>query len=171
MFDLKLHQFKAGFFDRKAVTDATDKATRRVLSRFGAFVRTRAKTSIRPRKDKISPPNHPPYSHTGLLRKFILFAYEPRSRSVIVGPARLNGTAGRGRAPALLEYGGQVRGDGRTIYVKRGAGRDVKGRFTSRGSEAITLSGMLDYKPRPFMHPARDAELPKLRGMWKGSIK
>lgn len=171
MFDLKLHQIKGGFFDRKAVVDATDRGTRRVLSRFGAFVRQRARTSIRKRKDKISPPGSPPYSHVGLLRKFIFFAYEDRSRSVVVGPVRLNGTESRGTAPRLLEYGGRVRGDGRTISVARGVGRDVKGRFVSQGRDTITLSGMLTYRPRPFMRPALDAELPKLPRMWKGSIR
>jgi hypothetical protein len=38
---------KQWFFDRAKVKNAVDVGTRRVLSRFGAFVRTRAKTSIR----------------------------------------------------------------------------------------------------------------------------
>jgi hypothetical protein len=41
---------KQGFFDRAKVKNAVDAGTRRVLSRFGAFVRTRARTSIRKRK-------------------------------------------------------------------------------------------------------------------------
>ena len=38
------------FFDSEIVKRAMDAATRRALSKFGAFVRTRAKTSIRKRK-------------------------------------------------------------------------------------------------------------------------
>src|SRR5690606_6172596 len=49
------------FFDRKAVTSRVDKATRKVLSRFGAFVRRTARSSIRKRK-KTSQPGSPPSS-------------------------------------------------------------------------------------------------------------
>jgi len=56
------------FFDRQAVISKVDAATRRVLSRFGAFVRQRAKSSIRKRRNP-APPGSPPSSHTGLLKK------------------------------------------------------------------------------------------------------
>ena len=36
---------KKMFFDRKAVTGAVGRATRKVFSRFGAFVRTAARSS------------------------------------------------------------------------------------------------------------------------------
>jgi len=62
------------FFDSKKVVSATDRATRRVLSRFGAFVRRTAKQSIRKRK-KVSQAGNPPSSHTGLLKKFIYLAH------------------------------------------------------------------------------------------------
>ena len=66
-------EFKQLFFDRQAVISKVDAATRRVLSKFGAFVRRSAKSSIRKLK-KPAPPGHPPSSHTGLLKKFI-FGY------------------------------------------------------------------------------------------------
>lgn len=62
---IHLEAAKGNFFDRKAVLAAVDKATLRVLSKFGAFVRRRAKSSIRKRK-KASPPGQPPSSHSGL---------------------------------------------------------------------------------------------------------
>ena len=96
-------RFKKMFFDSPKVISAVDKTTRRVLSRFGAYVRTVAKRSIRKRK-KAAPPGQPPSSHTGLLKKFIWFGYEPDSKSVVIGPARLSGK-NRGEAPSLLEYG------------------------------------------------------------------
>src|SRR5690606_28852572 len=92
------------FFDRKAVTSRVDRATRRVLSRFGAFVRRTARSSIRKRK-RTSEPGKPPSSHTGMLKKFIFFGYDPRRDSVVIGPVRLS-QKGRGEAPSLLEYGG-----------------------------------------------------------------
>jgi len=133
------------FFDRAAVTSRVDQASRRVLSRFGAFVRRTAKGSIKKRK-AASRPGTPPSSHTGLLKRFIFFAYEPALRSVVIGPMRLN-QRNRGDAPSLLEYGG------RTTLVRR----DKELRRT--------------YRPRPYMGPAFEKERPKLPDMWRGSIK
>ncbi|MBI1372480.1 MAG: hypothetical protein GC159_06935 [Phycisphaera sp.] len=129
------------FFDKKAVTSKTDRATRKVLSRFGAFVRRTARQSIRKRK-KPATPGSPPSSHIGLLKKFIFFGYEPQKRSVVIGPVRLS-QKGRGEAPALLEHGG-------TGKVRRKRVR---------------------YRPRPYMGPAFEKERPQLPAMWRDSIK
>jgi len=101
---------KQMFFDRKAVTGAVDRVARKVLSRFGAFVRRGAKSSIRKRK-RVSAPGEPPSSHTGLLKRFIFFGYDRQRRSVVMGPQRLNlpgRQAGQkiGDAPEALEQGG-----------------------------------------------------------------
>jgi len=133
------------FFDTKAVRDKVDAGTRRVLSKFGAFVRRTARSSIRKRK-KPSSPGSPPSSHIGLLKKFIFFGYEPAKRSVVIGPVRLS-QQGRGEAPHLLEYGGS------TKVERRGTRKRAK------------------VRPRPFMGPAFEKEEPKLPAMWKGSIK
>ena len=93
MIGMKLSKAKLSFFDSKAVTGAVDKATRRVLSRFGAFVRRGAKSSIRKRK-RVSKPGEQPSSHTGLLKKFIFFGYDRSRSSVVIGPARLNFSLG-----------------------------------------------------------------------------
>jgi hypothetical protein len=135
---------KQMFFDRKAVTRRVDKAARKVLSKFGAFVRTGAKHSIRKRK-AVSEPGSPPSSHVGLLRKLIYFGYDPGRRSVVIGPTPLHGAA---EAPPLLEYGGKARRRGRKD-------RPV----------------MATYKARPFMGPAFEREKPKLPAMWAGSVK
>jgi hypothetical protein len=135
---------KAMFFDAKAIRHHVNRATRRVLSRFGAFVRRTAKQSIRKRKQP-SPPGSPPSSHIGLLRKFIWFGYEPDKRSVVIGPARLS-QKGRGDAPSLLEYGGS------TMVQSKGKRRRAR------------------VRARPFMGPAMDKEQPKLPAMWRHSI-
>jgi hypothetical protein len=147
MIGMKLSQAKSFFFDRKAVTSRVDKSTARVLSKMGAFVRTRAKGSIRKRK-KISDPGSPPSSHAGHLKNFIYFAYEPQRESVVVGPTLFGGAKSAGKAPGLLEFGGTDVITGR----KRG------------GQVAI-------YRPRPFMKPAMDAELPKFPELWKNTVK
>ena len=137
-------KFKQMFFTSKAVLSATDRATRRVLSRFGAYVRRAAKSSIRKRKT-ISRPGSPPSSHTGLLKRFILFGYDPAKRSVVIGPVRLT-RGDRGEAPALLEYGG-------TTALKKD-GKRKRARF----------------RARPYMGPAMEAEKPKLPQMWRDSV-
>lgn len=134
---------KRWFFDRQAVIDATDKATRKVLSRFGAFVRTTARHSIRKRKTS-APPGSPPSSHTGLLKKFIFFGYDRDKRSVVIGPAKLNTAT---EAPSVLEHGGTT-----TIETKRKKRR-------------VNISA------RPYMGPAFEKEKTKLPQMWQDRVK
>ncbi len=140
--------FKRMFFDSKTVRRKTDKATRRVLSRFGAFVRQTAKRSIRKRK-KTSEPGKPPSSHTGLLKKFIFFGFDVVRRSVVIGPVRLT-QKGRSEAPAVLEYGGVV-----TMTARRREGKKRRAHI----------------RPRPFMGPAMKKEKPQLPGLWRDSVK
>ena len=139
---------KAMFFDRAAVTGAVDKATRKVLSKFGAFVRTGARHSLRRRKGT-SDPGKPPSSHVGLLKKFILFGYERQRRSVVIGPMRLNQKVGD--APEALEYGGVA-----TV---------VEGTRRKRRRRRIRI------KARPFMGPAFERVQPKLPAMWADSVR
>ena len=134
---------KAMFFDRKAVLGAVDRATRNVLSKFGAFVRTTAKHSIRKRK-AISQPGQPPSSHVGTLRDLIYFGYDTTSRSVVIGPTPFRSTV---EAPPLLEYGGTAR------LVRKGK------------------SVVATYKPRAFMGPAFEKETSTLPALWASSIK
>src|SRR5690606_27235103 len=94
MIGMKVNQAKALFFDRRAVTSRVDRATRKVLSRFGAFVRTRARSSLRRRKGA-SPPGQPPSSHTELVKRFLFFVYESEQKGVVIGPALLNKPAER----------------------------------------------------------------------------
>lgn len=169
MISLSFKAAKAGFFDRAKVINAVDKATRKVLSKFGSFVWKRAKTSIRKKKG-VSPPAGPPYSHTGVLRKFLYFSYDSDRKSVVIGPVRVSGTVDQ-KAPQLLEYGGSVPGNGRVIFVTNEVGRDIKGKFTSGGKTRVELKGALRYRARPFMHPALEAELPGLPQMWRDSVR
>jgi hypothetical protein len=143
MIGMTLQAAKGGFFDRDKVKRSVDAGTRRVLSKFGAFVRQRAKTSIRKRQGT-SPPGQPPYSHVGLLRQFILFAYDPQRKSVVIGPTLLKEGS---QAPRLLEYGGTA------VIEDRGRKRRAR------------------YRSRPFMRPAFEAEQPKLPALWRDSIR
>lgn len=143
-------RIKGLFFDSPKVMRAVDTATRKALSRAGAFIRTTAKSSIRSRK-KISKPGNPPSSHTGILKRLIFFGYEPAGRTVVIGPV----AHGKGEAPSLLEFGGKVT---RTVLYRRGGKyREKRQRMT--------------YRPRPFMGPAMVKELPNLPKRWAGSVR
>lgn len=144
MIDMRIKQL---FFDRQVVVRAVDKAKRAVLSKAGAFIRTTARHSIRTKKGS-APPGKPPHSHTGLLRRFIFFGYDPGSDSVVVGPAKLNRST---EAPRVLEHGGTT-----TVERRR------KGRVRKR---------KVRIKPRPFMGPALEKERPKLPKLWANSIR
>lgn len=134
---------KGGFVDRAKVKRAVNAGTRRVFSKFGARVRQRAKTSIRPSKG-ISPPGSPPFSHVGLLRRFIFFAYDSQRKSVVIGPTLLREGS---RVPYLLEYGGD------TMIKSHGKMRRAH------------------YRPRPYMRPAFEAEKASLPALWRDSVR
>ena len=143
MIGMKVKAAKGLFFDRARVINAVDRTTRRNLSRFGAFVRQRARSSIRTRK-RISEPGQPPTNRTGLLKRNIFFVYEPTRRSVVIGPVLLNTTSG---APELLEHGGTV--------IRQVRGRSVR----------------MTYRPRPYMGPAFEEEHNQLEKLWRNSVR
>lgn len=136
------------FFNSKKVIGAVDRATRKVFSKFGAFVRTTAKQSIKKpgkrAKARTSRPGRPPFSQTGLLKKFIFFGYDYKNKTVVIGPSALNkGT----KAPEVLEYGGTT---------TRGRGKNKR---------------KIKIAARPYMGPAFEKEKPKLPAMWANSVK
>lgn len=143
-------EVKQLWFDSPRVIRAVDKAKRRVLSRAGAWIRNFARYSMRraPKKGpKHSRPGKPPFVHTGLLKNFLFFSWDPTSKTVVVGPEKL----GAGEAPRTLEYGGPVR-------AKRW-----------RRGKRVVVAGFV--KPRPYMAPALAAELPMLPARWRDSVR
>jgi len=143
MVDLDLRDL---FFDRAAVQRAIDPARRRALSKAGAFVRQRAKTSMRRRRGT-SRPGRPPFAHEGSLRRLILFGYDRRTESVVVGPVGFR----RGDVPNVLEFGG------RTTVVRRRRGK--------RSRRRVCVA------PRPYMRPALEKEAAKLPSVWRNSVR
>jgi hypothetical protein len=147
MIGMKLNEAKGKFFDPKAVKDPAERAQLRMLSRFGAFVRRRAKSSIRKRK-RTAEPGMPPSSHTGLLKDFIFFFVEKAQKNMVAGPILLN--QGEGDAPRLLEHGGDA----------------IRRRLTGRKQEYTA-----HYQGNPFMAPAFQEELPKAPELLRDSIR
>lgn len=194
MIGATIQQAKGQFFDRLALETAAEKAEAKVMSKFGSFVRRTARSSIRSRQKRLadmtpfelaeygaavnawkrdgeqgprpkrfpaaSKPGNPPNNQTGLLKKFIFFTYESFRRSVIIGPALLN-NAGKtlnpqGKTvPQVLEEGGPAS----VTYLGWEHGRRVW------KTKAIHI------EPRPYMKPAYDANLSKVPGLWRDSIK
>lgn len=146
-FDLTV--LSAAFLDAAGVSKKVAAAERRVLAKFGAFVRQRAKTSIRKRK-KPSEPGSPPSSHAGDLRRLIFFAVDPAAESVVVGPVPFKGRSGTPPAEVtrLLEEGGSTTRPG------------------GRGGRVVA-----HYRPRPYMAPAFAAEAPKFAALLAGMIQ
>lgn len=128
---------RESFFDSEAVAKKVEAGKRRVFSRMGAFVRTRARSSIR-RRRKSSPPGQPPSAHSGEI-KLIFFAWDDATQSVVAGPVPFRGKSGLagGVVPRVLEFGGDV-----------AAGGTVK-----------------HYAGNPFMRPALEHERPKFKDM------
>lgn len=151
------------FFNSEKVLKALSATERRVLSKFGAFVRQRARTSIRPavvvnRKEirsgkkagrtigkvyAASKPGEPPRSRQGDLKRKILFGYDTEARAVVIGPTLVGGRASD--TPARLEYGGQFRHkrSGKIVRVRK----------------------------RPFMQPAFESEVTKMPALWADSLR
>lgn len=106
MIGLTIDTVKKGFFDREAVLKKLDAQQLRMLSRLGAFVTRRDKTSQRRRKG-VSEQGKPPSAHLGLIRDNTFFSLDDSGgrKGVVIGPIALNrGHLGLLRA---LEEGGE----------------------------------------------------------------
>jgi len=135
------------FFDRNTVMRRIDKDKRRNLSKFGAFVRTRARSMLnRSGNDGkvVSEPGEPPRLQTGLLRGTIFFAFDRDRESVIIGPNAIPNLGGGANMEALQEGG--------MILIKRGWATDRK-----------------YVAARPFMEPAFEEEMSNFSKIWKSS--
>lgn len=140
-----IRDWKGLFFDSPKVIKAVDDATYRVFLRFGQYVRKVARHSIRARLGP-SAPGEAPHNQTGLLKDFIFYGFDPGSRSVVIGPARLRhlDTYGQVTVPELLEHGGTVQGRDRRMHT---------------------------YGRRPYMGPAFEAGHEKLPELWANSVR
>lgn len=170
---------KGLFFDRAVVIKAMSKATLRALSKAGAFIRTRARSSMRRRK-RASTPGTPPSAHGGAqLKTLLFFSFDPSTKSVVVGPVPF----ARGEAPNLNEFGGQVQRK-RSVVVRSGPPRKASPRQAAAFKRKVRTGQVIPkalprklvqqkatYPPRPFMAPALEKERHNLPARWKNSLK
>ena len=171
------------FFDRQTVIERMSKANLKALSRAGAFIRQRARTSLRRRKST-SAPGSPPSVHSAdriATLKNILFALDRQQNSLVVGPVLLNQVEdswidlGRTTVPQLHEFGDIVRilewsWDGGRTWSRR----DRRFRHTSRKRKEvyhfIERRRRARYQARPFMGPALEAERKNIPDAWAGTL-
>ena len=174
MLTMKIDQAKGFFFDPGKLFAGLDKATQRILSKFGGSVRLRSKRSIKERK-KPSVPGKPPSSRTGVLKQFIFYAYEPQKRTVVIGPTPTNQIFFNrdrrpvtGTVPGVLEYGGEI-----TLLevLKWGKWRRADLRSRRRNANLPTRYRTVRIAARPYMQPAFDAALETLDPLWRDSIR
>ena len=156
-------QKKDFFFDRKVVQQSIDRQKLRSISLSLAFVRTRARSLLRRRK-RVSQPGSPPSVHSsGLGLKTILFAYDIRTESGIVGPVKLNQVnttdLGSKTVPSILEFGSQVRiHETQSFTDGKWYRRDLRRRLRPGQKRRIRAA---NYKERPVMSPALQIEAEK----------
>ena len=169
---------KQFFFDRKAVQDAIGIAEARNLSRIGAFIRTRAR-SIQRRRKQTASPGQPPSVHASssyATLKNIQFYYEHSKHAVVTGPVKIktpsNSIQGSvDTVPQAIEFGGDV-----VIHEERY--KNSKGMWFHRDARYARKNGkeyrsrIARYSGNPFMGLALKMEISagSIRDVWRASI-
>jgi hypothetical protein len=148
----------AWFFDRNRVKGAVLKVERSVQGAQGALIRGIARRSMRRRKGP-SAPGDPPHAHVGYLKDMLYFAWDPTTRTTVVGPAIFK----RGIVPSLMEEGGTAvvtrYKHGNWTYAEKKAGRrEVTSRVAAR------------FPARPFMGPALAIARGELADGWRDAV-
>lgn len=184
------------FFDDAQVMAAVAKKERQALSKFGAFVRTRSRSSLRyigkraAARNEVSAPGKPPFLHRSKsggdspLKALLFFAYDHAEKSVVIGPAvfpsRAKSQPTGGTIPGTLEKGGTVTVVKR-IPVKSGARqasprqkeaflRKVKDGSITVQRKFTEKRESKNYAARPFMAPALKAEIPNFLPLFGGGL-
>lgn len=117
-------RFKKLWFDDARVIRMMNRKERIALNRFGSTVRKHAQYSMKTQKGS-APPGEPPYAHgRKLLKRLLFYSFEPTTKSVIVGPVRLNETKDF-HVPLVLEEGGRG-------YQKTRNGRVIPRQYEAR---------------------------------------
>jgi hypothetical protein len=174
------------FFDKEAVIARLPPATRKAMSKAGAYIRSdaiRAISRYGEKKQKVSvvdekkrpilvrgkrktvqlkikassKPGEPPRSQTGQLKKFIYSSYDQNTNSVVIGPSALNKP---GKAPRVLEYGGTT-----TMMIRY---RQVDDDTVMKLSKPIKAKVKIE--KRPYMGPALERNMSVVAEVWKNAI-
>jgi len=159
------------FFDRRRVMDAVERAQKRNLGRMGAYVRRRARSSLKyARQKKVSELTDRERQRYEDLKAHAMAKGLPR-------PRRPEITSRPGEPPRLHRRSNL--GSGRNplkglifFSYSPASGSVVVGPipFGKRGVSKLEHGGG-GYRPRPFMRPAMHEELDQMPTVWRDSIK
>lgn len=143
----------------------------RAMNHFGGYVRKVVSNSIRRRK-AISAEGQPPSSHIDLLKDNIFYAYDPRAKSVVIGPTLINTPSGREHGytvPETLEFGGLVTINEVELFDAMWISDSPKNRVEwpnrPRRRRTATIAA------RPYMGPGFDLGLTKLPEFWTDVVR
>jgi hypothetical protein len=193
-------RLKESFLDVPKVRDAVEKGGRKGCERHGAFVRRTAKNSIKnaPKidvatgeitkkrkgvtlKDATAKSPNPPFSHRGDLKRLVLFAWDPSTLTIVVGPAVFTGKDGPGVATRVLEHSGVVVRSKLVSAKGNGLGRPAsdrqretffrlvkEGRIRGHARKRIQVTAR--YKGNAFMGPADAKERAKFAQQMKDTV-
>jgi hypothetical protein len=164
---------KRYFLDRQEVARQIGRANQRALIRAAAFIRRRARSSLR-RRRRPSQPGQPPSVHSTnnvATLKNIQFAYDPQSQALVIGPVALTGgqsnfgpqLAGQ-TVPQVMEFGATVK------MREARVGRSWRNRPRRVRSGQPIRVRRVKYQPRPFMGPAFQAEAGNVPSAWIGTV-
>ena len=165
-FMLTIDESKVLFFDRPIASRLLTPYMRAVYSRFGAYVRSDARNSMRKAPvcrtwmrhgpyagwdmlDRApSAPGTPPHTRVGYVKKFLYFSLDPDRLSVVIGPRRLPGVglSNGYTVPAILEFGPRT-GAHHGVYY---------------GVPYCSV-----HPARPYMKPAMDKNMKKMRSIMR----
>ena len=164
-------KLKESFFDSAKVMAKVNAGKRKVLSKMGAFVRTRARSSMRKRK-RSAAAGAPPSVHAGQLKNLLFFSWDDRTESVVIGTVPLSGDA---VVPGLMERGGELTIPAIAPGGKRATASQAAAFKRMIASGAIarperTARKTVKYQAHPFMQPALEAERPRFAEQLKGLI-
>lgn len=177
MLNLKIADVKKMFFDRAAVSGAVDKASMKVLSKFGAFVRTAARRLIRPARQT------PVAEMTDEQRIAYARAVAIAKRQGKPRPRRPMQSSNPGQPPRshlgslkrFLFFAYDREGNSVVIGPARlngvSGGPDALEALEEGGRSKNAKGKAIRVAARPFMGPALATERPKLPAMWANSVK
>lgn len=135
------------FFDIGSLASAAERGWAHAMKRVGATIRRTGQDTMPNRRygknAPVSLPGEFPQRHstTNNSLRNIQFDYDPRKKSVVVGPVRFKSDTAR-----LIEFGGVV---------------------TKKRTEKKKKARRMHYAARPFMKPSFEKEKPFIAGHFK----
>lgn len=166
MIDLEFRFVQQQFFSVDKIQNALDRKEAKALGKVGAYVRRRARSSLRRRK-RVSRPGQTPSVHTSGFNslKAIFFFHDKRRSSVTIGILKLNRQRSLATSsqplPNLMEFGG-------TMMIPEYQNRDGEWRQESKRSRRRQSSSARNIRKRvrrvrvqarPVMSKALSAEV------------